>query len=60
MTGTYKKTRDIDPADLRGNLASDIWELRGILREAGYDRNVVNTQLHELIRQNKLNGNFEK
>ncbi len=34
-------------------LARDIADLRKILRDAGYDRDVVNRQLKELIRQNK-------
>lgn len=35
LTGTFRKTRDIDPTDLRKNLAADVWELRNILRDAG-------------------------
>ena len=60
LTGTFRKTRDIDPTDLRKNLAADVWELRNILRDAGYDRSTVNRQLQELIRQNKATGNFLK
>lgn len=37
----------------RQHLALDIRDLRNILRQAGYDRAVVNKQLTELIRQNK-------
>jgi RHS repeat-associated protein len=37
----------------RQHLARDIRDLRNILRQAGYDRAVVNQQLTELIRQSK-------
>ncbi|WP_160678009.1 hypothetical protein [Clostridium sp. C8-1-8] len=60
LTGTFRKTRDIDPTDLRKNLAADVSELRNILKDAGYDRNTINRQLQELIRQNKATGNFLK
>lgn len=60
MTGTFRKTRDIDPTDLRTNLAADVSELRNILKDAGYDRNTINRQLQELIRQNKATGDFLK
>ena len=31
-----------------------------LLKEAGYDRNVINAQLKELIKQNKVLEGFEK
>jgi hypothetical protein len=37
----------------REYLARDIVDLRKILRNAGYDKDIVNRQLNELIRQNK-------
>lgn len=43
------------PGDLpstRSYLARDVWDLRAILRDAGYDRSLVNQQLTDLIRQN--------
>ncbi|MBK1812662.1 RHS repeat-associated core domain-containing protein, partial [Clostridium sp. YIM B02505] len=60
LTGTFKKTRDIDPTDLRKNLAADAFELKKILTDAGYDRSTINRQLKELIRQNEATGNFIK
>ena len=60
LTGTYKKRRNIDPNDLRKNLAADIGDLRSILKDAGYDSHVINRQLRELIRQNKATGKFNK
>ncbi|GAA4459357.1 hypothetical protein GCM10023189_32960 [Nibrella saemangeumensis] len=69
-TATFKKpTRDVSQAilnnsnnknSLRTHLAADIKELRNILGTAGYNRSHVNKQLQELIRQNKMNGGFEK
>lgn len=44
----------------RQHLAADVAELRELLRNAGYDRSVINAQLNELIRQNKALGGFEK
>lgn len=44
----------------RQHLAADVAELKVLLRNAGYDRSVINAQLHELIRQNKALGGFEK
>jgi hypothetical protein len=52
MTRTYGKSPPNLAGGLRSHLAADIWDLRGILRAAGYDRAVVNQQLRELIRQN--------
>jgi RHS repeat-associated protein len=46
--------------NLREHLAADVKELRNVLREAGYDRTTINTQLQELIRQNKALGGFSK
>lgn len=37
----------------REYLARDIVDLRKILRDAGYSRDVINRQLSELIKQNK-------
>jgi RHS repeat-associated protein len=47
-------------ATLREHLAADIFELRKLLRTAGYDRAVINRQLQELVRQNKATGGFAK
>ncbi|MHC1748066.1 MAG: hypothetical protein AB9856_06715 [Cellulosilyticaceae bacterium] len=52
--------RDINPTDLRKNLAADALELKKILTDAGYDRSTINRQLKELIRQNEATGNFIK
>lgn len=60
LTGTFRKTRNIDPTDLRKNLAADAFELKKILTDAGYDRSTINRQLKELIRQNEATGNFIK
>lgn len=44
----------------RQHLAADITELRVVLKEAGYDRSVINAQLNELIKRNKALGGFGK
>ncbi|MBQ4069161.1 MAG: hypothetical protein IJC76_07900, partial [Lachnospiraceae bacterium] len=44
----------------RQHLAADVRELKILLKEAGYDRSIINAQLNELIRQNKALGGFEK
>ncbi|HZH62200.1 MAG TPA: hypothetical protein VEY70_22070 [Metabacillus sp.] len=58
LTETYKSKRSL--GSLRDHLATDIWELRRLLRDHGYSRERVNLQLKELIRQNKATGGFEK
>jgi RHS repeat-associated protein len=45
---------------LRVHLAADIKELRTLLKDAGYNSSKVNTQLTELIKQNKATGSFVK
>ncbi|WP_068713411.1 RHS repeat-associated core domain-containing protein [Vibrio tritonius] len=52
LTWTYKKPM-VKGLSNREYLARDIVDLRKILRNAGYDRDVINRQLGELIRQNK-------
>ena len=49
---TYRKPVE-QGLDARTHLAKDVKDLRGIFRDAGYDRFTVNRQLQELIRQNK-------
>lgn len=45
---------------LRDHLAADIRDLKRILLDAGYDPQVINRQLSELIRQNKELGGLDK
>lgn len=54
---TYKNpnTRTGTP---RQQLAADIFELRKLLRDNGYDRKLVNQQLRKLIQLNKEVGNI--
>ncbi len=42
------------------NLAADVWDLRSILRNAGYDRSLVNQQLQQLIELNRRVGNIPR
>ncbi|WP_242950013.1 RHS repeat-associated core domain-containing protein [Clostridium saccharobutylicum] len=44
-TETCKKLRNFDPNDLRKHIAADIYDLRKILEDARYSRDVINTQL---------------
>jgi RHS repeat-associated protein len=44
----------------RLHLAADIKEMRKLLSGAGYKQNKINTQLKEVIKQNKQNGGFDK
>jgi hypothetical protein len=39
------------------NLAADVRDLRNILRDAGYDRSLVNQQMQRLIELNRQVGN---
>jgi RHS repeat-associated protein len=55
---TGRPMRDLPT--LRDHLAADTNELRNVLRQNGYQRNVVNRQLRELIRQNKALGGLDK
>ena len=57
-TNTYKSIRM--GLTNRQHLASDIAELKILLKNEGYDRSVINAQLHELIKQNIALGGFEK
>jgi hypothetical protein len=51
-TSTYK--RPVRPlANRREHLAADVWELRGLLRGAGYAPATRNVALLQLVRQNK-------
>lgn len=52
LTWTYKKQLVKGLTD-RKYLARDIVDLRKILRDAGYSKDVINRQLSELSRQNK-------
>ena len=52
MTRTYRRPVDRS-LSLRQHLAADVWDLRAILRGAGYDSAVINRALTELIKQNK-------
>jgi len=58
-TETFRRPKRM-LSTMRQYLAADISELRRLLRENGYSREVVNRQLRELIRQNKALGGFEK
>jgi DNA/RNA endonuclease G (NUC1) len=40
--------------------AADIFEMRNLLKQNGYNNSKINTQLQELIRQNKATGGFDK
>jgi RHS repeat-associated protein len=53
---TRTKNRNADLGDNVKNLAADIKDLRNILRDAGYDRSLVNQQMRELITQNRRAG----
>ncbi|SPX93176.1 Cell wall-associated polypeptide CWBP200 [Morganella morganii] len=52
LTWTFKKPM-VKGLSHREYLARDIVDLRKILRDAGYSRDVINRQLSELIKQNK-------
>ena len=43
---------------LTQHLGRDVWDLRAILKNAGYDPKVINAQLQELIRQNRAIPGF--
>lgn len=58
LTDTYGSLRK--GLTNRQHLASDIAELRVLLKNDGYDRSVINAQLYGLIKQNKALGGFEK
>ena len=45
---------------LRQSLARDIMDLKKLFTEAGYARKLINQQLKEVIRLNKLLGGFGK
>ncbi|WP_343337956.1 hypothetical protein TPELB_33430 [Terrisporobacter petrolearius] len=55
-TYTYRNPK-LREGTRRQQLAADIRELRGLLKEDGYNRKVINRQLKELIRLNKELGN---
>jgi RHS repeat-associated protein len=57
-TRTYGRNADL--GDNVKNLAADIRDLRNVLRDAGYDRSLVNQQLRELIQLNRQVGNVPK
>ncbi|GAA3980261.1 hypothetical protein GCM10022407_26900 [Hymenobacter antarcticus] len=59
VSGALKQNSN-NTNSLRVHLAADVRELRGLLKEAGYETKTVNAQLTELIRQNKATGNFAK
>jgi hypothetical protein len=59
FTRTYKNPVDLGLSP-RQHLGRDIKDLRIILDDAGYEREVINTHLWELIRQNKAIGVFSK
>jgi hypothetical protein len=50
--------RKVDLGDNTRNLAADILDLRNILREAGYDRSLVNQQMRKIIELNRQVGNI--
>lgn len=54
QTRTFGRRPPNLPGGWRSHLAADIMDLRAILRGAGYSREVINRQLRELIRQNRL------
>ena len=55
LTRTYGINADLG-SDVR-NLAADVRDLRSILRNAGYDRPLVNQQMQRLIEFNRQVGN---
>jgi hypothetical protein len=59
LTRTYSKPVE-EGLSLRQHLYKDVWDVKNILTNAGYDRSVINAQLKELIRQNKAVGGFGK
>jgi len=58
LTETFKARRDLP--NLRQHLAADVKELRKLLKDFGYDRSTINAHLWELVKQNKVTGNFIK
>ncbi len=56
LTRSYGK--NVDLGSNVSNLAADVWNLRNILRNAGYDRSFVNQQLKEMIEFNRKVGNL--
>ncbi|WLD93033.1 hypothetical protein [Alkalihalobacillus sp. AL-G] len=58
QTATFGSKRDLNSP--REHLAADIFELRNLLKQNGYNKSTINTQLQELIRQNKATGGFDK
>jgi hypothetical protein len=44
----------------RQHLAADIWDLRGILRQAGWKTSKLNRQLADVIERNLRLGSFDK
>ena len=60
LTRTYRVPIDKSIVGLRNNLAANVKDVKNILLNAGYDPKVVNRQLQELIRQNKVFGGFDK
>jgi RHS repeat-associated protein len=55
LTRSYGRNADLG-SNVR-NLAADVRDLRNILRDAGYDRSLVNQQMQRLIELNRQVGN---
>lgn len=60
MTRTFGNPNVEVGLTLRQHLGRDVTDIKNILSGAGYDRSVINTQLRELIAQNKALGGFGK
>jgi RHS repeat-associated protein len=56
LTRTYGRNADLG-SNVR-NLAADVRDLRNILRDAGYDRSLINQQMQRLIELNRQIGNI--
>jgi hypothetical protein len=54
---TRSKNRNADLGNNVSNLAADVWDIRNILRNAGYNRALVNQQMKALIQLNRELGN---
>lgn len=57
LTYTYRNPK-VRIGTPRQQLAADIFELRRLLKDAGYDKKIVNQQLRKLIQLNKEVGNI--
>lgn len=58
QTATFGSKRDLNSP--REHLAADIFVMRNLFKQNGYNKSNINIQLQELIRQNKVTGGFDK